>query len=64
MFYPDAEHQPLELVINSINKNHIHGYISAPKYRASELTATSGNPEAQPSSETANAGSQPQLRRR
>lgn len=64
-FYPNAEHQPLELVINSINKNHIHGYISTPKYRASELTATSGNPEAQPAaSETANAGSQPQLRRR
>jgi hypothetical protein len=65
MFYPDAEHQPLELVINSINKNHIHGYISAPKYSASELTAMSNNPEQQPTtSAAANPTSQPQLRRR
>ena len=65
MFYPDAEHQPLELVINSINKNHIHGYISAPKYRASELTAMSGTPESQATvADAANASVQPQLRRR
>ena len=65
MFYPDEEHQPLELVINSINKNHIHGYISAPKYRASELTAMSGNPETQQAAnQIANQTNQPQLRRR
>jgi hypothetical protein len=39
MFYtPDAP-QPLELVINSVTKDHIHGYVSAPKYRKSELAA-------------------------
>jgi hypothetical protein len=38
-FYPDGEHQPIELVVNRISKNHIHGYISVPKYRGSELTA-------------------------
>jgi hypothetical protein len=42
MFYePDAP-QPIEVVINDISKNHIHGYVSAPKYRKSELAAMSG----------------------
>lgn len=47
MFYPGDESQPVELVINSIHKNHIHGYISGPKYTATELAAasTSGNTE-------------------
>lgn len=39
MFYRPDSPQPVEIVINSITKNHIHGYISAPKYRQSELTA-------------------------
>jgi hypothetical protein len=66
MFYPDDQHQPLELVINSIDKNHIHGYISAPKYRASELTAMSNNPEPQTANvQTASVpAASPQLRRR
>jgi hypothetical protein len=41
MFYQPDSHQPMELVINSISKNHIHGYISTPKYKASELKAAS-----------------------
>jgi hypothetical protein len=41
MFYPSAEHQAVELVINSITKNHIRGYISSPKYNASELAGGS-----------------------
>jgi hypothetical protein len=41
VFYPADERQPVELVINSISKNHIHGYISAARYKASELTAAS-----------------------
>jgi hypothetical protein len=41
MFYtPDAP-QPLELVINNITKDHIHGYVSAAKYRQSELASMS-----------------------
>jgi hypothetical protein len=41
MFYtPDAP-QPMELVINRITKDHIHGYVSAPKYRQSELASMS-----------------------
>lgn len=44
-FYAAENGQPVELVINSISKNHIHGYVSTPKYRASELQAMSGNSE-------------------
>lgn len=45
MFYPDGEHQPIELVVNRITKNHVHGYISVPKYRGSELTAMNSGSE-------------------
>ncbi|HKF20543.1 MAG TPA: hypothetical protein VKE93_03175 [Candidatus Angelobacter sp.] len=41
IFYPSEERQAVELVINSISKNHIHGYISAAKYKASELAQSS-----------------------
>jgi hypothetical protein len=34
--------QPVQLVINRITKNHIHGYVAEPKYRASELASSSG----------------------
>jgi hypothetical protein len=37
VFYAGDSKQPVELVINNISKNHIHGYVSAPKYKASEL---------------------------
>lgn len=42
MFYPPDESRPVELVINSVRHNHIHGYISAPRYSASELAAEAG----------------------
>ena len=42
MFYEMDGAQPLEIVINDISKNHIHGYVSAPKYRRSELEAMEG----------------------
>jgi hypothetical protein len=59
MFYEPDSPQPVEVVINDISKDHIHGYVSAPKYRQSELTAmadnagnangaTPGNPQAGP----------------
>lgn len=47
IFYPSDEKTPVELVINGISKNHIHGYISAPKYKSSELEAN--NTSAPPS---------------
>ena len=39
-FYEPDMSQPVEVVINGISKNHIHGYVSAPKYRDSELAAS------------------------
>lgn len=41
VFYTDRTSQPLELVINEINKNHMHGYVSAPKYSAADLARAS-----------------------
>jgi hypothetical protein len=63
MFYsPDAP-QPMEIVINSITKDHIHGYISAPKYRNSELatmqSASAATPTSAPASSAATAAPQP-----
>lgn len=39
MFYEADNEQPIEVVINEITKNHIHGYVSAPMYRKSELAS-------------------------
>src|SRR6266852_618866 len=39
--HTENESQPVQVVVNKISKNSVHGYISAPKYRPSEL-ATSG----------------------
>lgn len=52
MFYQPDTQQPVELVINSISKDHIHGYISAPKYSKAELTVASdtNSPDQTPSS--------------
>ncbi len=41
MFSTPDSPQPVELVINSITKDHIHGYVSAPRYRQSELASMS-----------------------
>lgn len=41
MFYTPDSPQPVEVVINDIDKDHIHGYVSAPKYRQSELASMS-----------------------
>jgi hypothetical protein len=43
MFYRPDTQTPVELVINSVRKNHIHGYISEPKYRNSQLQAMGTN---------------------
>ncbi|ABF42291.1 hypothetical protein Acid345_3290 [Candidatus Koribacter versatilis Ellin345] len=40
IFYAADSEAPVEIVINSISKDHIHGYVSAPKYRRSELAST------------------------
>jgi len=42
MFYQPDSPQPVEVVINDISKDHIHGYVSASKYRQSELASNEG----------------------
>lgn len=52
--------QPVQVVINKIERNVVHGYVSAPKYRSSELaptvkavsSTTTTPPAAQPDSAT------------
>src|SRR3974390_181430 len=60
LFFIHDSPQPAELVINSISKDRIHGYVSSPKYRQSQLasasntngagatTATQAQPHSQP----------------
>ena len=57
MFYAGDNGQPIQLVINSVGKNRIHGYVSEPKYTSSELakmtpSAQSGADAAKPSAAT------------
>ncbi len=43
-FYTDRNGQPLEIVINEISKNHMHGYVSAPKYAGTAVSADNRAP--------------------
>jgi len=43
MFSTPDSPQPAQIVINSITKDHIHGYVSAPRYRQSELASMSNS---------------------
>ena len=38
-FYPADSKTPVELVINKISKDHVHGYVSEPKYKGAEVEA-------------------------
>ncbi len=49
IFYPGDSTQPLELVVNRVGKDQVHGYVSESKYKPSELAAT-GPAGAEPSS--------------
>ena len=44
VFYPADSKLPVELVINRISKNHIHGYVSEPKYKSGEVEAMANSP--------------------
>lgn len=59
-FYSADQGRPVELVINSITKNHIHGYISGPKYSATELAASgaSGDDSANGAQNSQDSGKQ------
>jgi len=39
LFYTQENGQPVQLVINEISKNHMHGYVSAPKYAGGRESA-------------------------
>jgi cell division protein FtsL len=58
VFYTEETGQPMQLVINSISKNHMHGYVSAPKYQGSQMSAanTATAPETSTSATGAAAG--------
>ena len=43
LFYPEGYSQPLQLVINSIGKDAARGYVSEPKYKPSELSASASS---------------------
>jgi hypothetical protein len=65
MFYQADSTQPTEIVINDISKNHIHGYVSAPKYHKSEVGPLTVDAESNPPSDQAsNMGDQPPARQK
>jgi uncharacterized lipoprotein NlpE involved in copper resistance len=64
MYYTPDTQMPVEIVINSITKNHIHGYISVPRYRKSELAAASGDSSNQAPTQAAGNNTDPTLRQR
>ncbi len=64
MYYTPDTQLPVEVVINNISKNHIHGYISVPKYRKSELAASTDNSNATTPTQAAGNSNEPTLRQR
>lgn len=51
--HSETDGQPVQIVVNKIARNAVHGYISAPKYRESELASSSaGTPSLTPVSAT------------
>jgi hypothetical protein len=65
MFYTPDSPQAVEVVINNISKDHIHGYVSAPKYRQSELASMSNTDGTAQSNEgQANPSDQPAPRKK
>jgi hypothetical protein len=67
MFSTPDSPQPVQVVINDIGKDHIHGYVSAPKYRQSELASMSntGDNSAQgQNQDQSNSSEQPKPRQK
>jgi hypothetical protein len=42
--HAENESQPVQVVVNRVDKNQVHGYVSAPKYKSSELDGGSKGP--------------------
>ena len=68
MLYTAESKQPVELVINQVGKDHIHGYVSTAKYKPGDLPALTGlteNTDTTASDTTSpSTSSTPQLRSR
>ena len=65
MFYTPDTPQAVEVVIMQISSDHIHGYVSAPKYKRSDLASMSNtgvNTTTPISGPTANSNAQPSSR--
>jgi len=61
--HTENDSQPVQIVVNRIAKNVVHGYVSAPKYKASELSTVSSTtalPNVTPVSEKTPASEQTQ----
>jgi len=41
--HTENDSQPVQVVVNRVDKDLVHGYVSAPKYKPSELAASSAN---------------------
>ena len=41
--HTENDSQPVQVVVNRVEKNLVHGYVSAPKYKPSELAASSAD---------------------
>ena len=44
--HTENDGQPVQVVVNRVDKNLVHGYVSAPKYKPSELAVSSTGPAA------------------
>jgi hypothetical protein len=65
MFYASEDEQPAQVVINKIGKNHIHGYVSEPKYGKAELSSMQTEGPAQGGTQAnAETGPSPRLQQR
>jgi hypothetical protein len=66
MFYQPDSQRPVEIVINDITKDHIHGYVSAPKYQQSDLAAMAneGDHPAPATKQASNSNAQPSSRQK
>lgn len=60
VFYAGNGKQPMELVINSIVNNRIHGYVSEPKYKSADLEAMAGSSATGTGATPSNGTSTPQ----
>jgi cell division protein FtsB len=57
--HTDNASQPVQIIVNHIDKNLVHGYVSAPKYRPSELTPANAAAAATPTTNISSSTQEP-----